>query len=203
MLVAAELDNHPGTLREALNNVARVLRLLTWGGSFFLLACLAIGVAYRAAGCVVREKQDRTLDLLLQIPVDRADILWAKWRGALFKGKWWYVLLLADLLIAALLGAFDPQELLWLLIGSHLLVFLVCSVGVLISVAARTRLQANMVMAVILLGIALTGAAWAETGRNLPRDLSVLAFFVTVTAVSLASLCIYGAASMLFERTGR
>ncbi len=59
-----------------------------WGDG--LRACYAIvlvsygiGVAFRSAGCVVRERQMHTLDMLLQLPIERGEILRAKWRGAL------------------------------------------------------------------------------------------------------------------------
>ncbi len=58
-----------------------------WGellrGTYGLfLCCYVIGVAFRAAACVVRERQTQTLDMLLTIPAERREILFAKWAGA-------------------------------------------------------------------------------------------------------------------------
>src|SRR5262249_45521584 len=63
----------------------------------FCLACCAVGVAFRAAACVVRERQAHTLDMLLMLPVERGEILRAKFLGALLKGWPWLALLGTDI----------------------------------------------------------------------------------------------------------
>src|SRR5262249_38845650 len=122
----------------------------------FSLVCFAIGVAVRAAGSVVRERQMQTLDMLLTIPGERRDILWAKGQGAIAKGWPWLTVLAGDLFLGTVLSAYHPYSVLFLLLGPVPLIVFVCSVGLLISVGARTTLQANLIMACVLLALAVS-----------------------------------------------
>jgi hypothetical protein len=210
ILLSAAIDHHPFPLDVILGSITRALL-------FPLLACFAMGVAFRAAGSVVREKQAHTLDLLLQLPVDRAQILSAKWLGALRKGQPWALLLLADLAVGVIVGGFSPVDVLLLLAVSISLVLLLCSVGLFISVVVQTRLQANVIMAVVLVAIV---AAFGTIGTRLsheepalgafgqPRSLTlsiefVLAALVAAFTMALARAHAWMAAKAMFERTGR
>src|SRR5206468_3238266 len=101
-------EAQPPTLGDLLHVLAQ-----SWGGPLrlayaFLLECYVVGVAFRAAACVVRERQMQTLDMLLTIPVERRTILYAKWLGALYKGWAWVGLLCIDLVTGLLIGAYHP-----------------------------------------------------------------------------------------------
>jgi ABC-type transport system involved in multi-copper enzyme maturation permease subunit len=195
---------------------ARTASALAWVEAFWLmygisLVFYTLGVAYRAAGCVVRERQAQTLDMLLTLPVDRRDILRAKWLAALLKGWIWIVLLVGDVLIGAAIGFYYPCDALFLVICPVPLVLSVCSVGLLVSVAARTVLQANVVMATLL---AAGTAAILYFGHGLLPGLNWLqwqgitlgaALAASVGTLALGGVAVgaWGLAAMLFERAGR
>jgi ABC-type transport system involved in multi-copper enzyme maturation permease subunit len=65
---------------------ARTL-LLVAGGAGVFAHLLQIGLS--ACATVCRERQRLTLESLLTIPVDRAEILWPKWKASLLRGWWW------------------------------------------------------------------------------------------------------------------
>src|SRR5213078_3279806 len=60
----------------SLNRLVRVFLLLSLG-----LLCLSAGL--RAAAGIAREREQRTLDGLLTLPVERQAILSAKWLGSI------------------------------------------------------------------------------------------------------------------------
>jgi ABC-type transport system involved in multi-copper enzyme maturation permease subunit len=127
------------------------------------VVCYAIGVAFRAAGCVVRERQMQTLDALLTLPIDRRDILRAKWLGSLLKGRLWLAFIAADVVLGMAMGRYHPVSVIYLLVGPWPLVLFLCNVGLLISVVARTSLQAHLVMAGVLAAVAI-GVASVRPG---------------------------------------
>jgi ABC-type transport system involved in multi-copper enzyme maturation permease subunit len=210
MILLANLDRHPASLGEALSHVAEVLAYACWGGYFLLLACVAIGVGFRAAGCVVREKQAHTLDMLLQLPIERSEILSAKWSGALLKGRPWAFLLVADLVVAVAFGGFSfPVAFLLAALSSSLVLFL-CSLGLLISVVARTRLQAHVTTAMALLASGLTFGYLAvciphasHFSEWLELSAHMLVTLVAAIVLCLSSILFWLVARVLFERIGR
>jgi hypothetical protein len=135
----------------------------------FGLGWYFLGAAFRATASVVRERQMQTLDMLLLIPIDRSEILRAKWEGALFKGWPWLVLLACDLAIGAAIGAYHPICLLYLFLLPLPVILCFCGLGMLISTIARTVLHANLVMAVLLLGL-VVGIGGTDLGRSIVWD---------------------------------
>src|SRR5262249_25675473 len=92
------LDNHMNT---------RELRALRGGVvSFYYLAvvCYMLGVGYRAAVSVARERQQHTLDPLLLLPMDRREILVPKLLGTLWIGWPWLVLTATDIIVGVVIG---------------------------------------------------------------------------------------------------
>jgi ABC-type transport system involved in multi-copper enzyme maturation permease subunit len=55
-------------------------------GGMIAVGTWILGAATGAAGSLCRERQRQTLDSLLTLPVDRARIVWAKWRAAAPRG---------------------------------------------------------------------------------------------------------------------
>ena len=118
---------------------------------YAFLGCYILGVAYNATGSVVRERQQQTLDALLLLPVDRREILLAKWLASIMRGWPWLALLLATIVMGALMGAFHPLSALQLCIAPWPMIFFMASFGMLVSVTARTVLRANLVLVVAVL----------------------------------------------------
>jgi ABC-type transport system involved in multi-copper enzyme maturation permease subunit len=116
---------------------------------YVLLACYVLGVAYRATGSVARERQQQTLEPLLLLPIDRREILRAKWLGSLMRDWPWLALILADIVLGTLIGAYHPfTAVLWCL-APWPMIFFFASVGLFLSVVMTTVLRANLMMVLV------------------------------------------------------
>jgi ABC-type transport system involved in multi-copper enzyme maturation permease subunit len=146
-------------LAGGLNQILRFVSVLFVGVWCWLLA-------FRAASCVSLERERRTLDGLLALPVDRAEILKAKWLGNVLRFRELaYLLLLMILVPGIAVGALHPAGVLLFMLaaGVHLAFF--ASLGLWLSLASRNTLWANMATAVILLllfGGLRVGSAFTE-----------------------------------------
>ena len=118
---------------------------------YVFLSGYALGVAFRATAAVARERQQQTLDPLLLLPIDRQEILWAKWVGCLYKGWPWLVLVGLNLAVGVALGAYHPVSAVLLMLVPWPMIGFLASLGLLLSVTLKTVLRANLVMVMILL----------------------------------------------------
>lgn len=118
---------------------------------YVFLGCYILGVAYNATGSVVRERQQQTLDALLLLPIERREILSAKWLASLMRGWPWLALLMADILLGLAVGAYHPLSALLLCVAPWPMIVFMASLGLLVSVTARTVLRANLVLVLVLL----------------------------------------------------
>jgi len=118
--------------------------------------CLA--VAWRAAGSVAREREQRTLGDLLVLPTSRAAILGAKWVGGPLRFRWLGYLLAAVLTVALLSGAMHPAAVVLLTVAVAVHVAFLASLGVWLSLENRNTLWAYLSMAVMLL--AMFAGSW-------------------------------------------
>src|SRR5205807_1496364 len=78
--------------------------------AFLVLPGVALltGVAYRLAGSVTREREQRTLESLLTLPISRWSLLRAKWLGSLLSFNLCLIAFALTLLIGVLAGALHP-----------------------------------------------------------------------------------------------
>jgi ABC-type transport system involved in multi-copper enzyme maturation permease subunit len=143
-LLAANLQGE--NFRGFLTFYGHVLRLFVCFLLFLFCAC----VGFQTGGSVCREREQNTLQGLLLLPIDRRDILAAKWLGALVRMRHIAYFLVAIWTIGLLTGAFHPLAILLMALASG--VFLACtaSLGLLLSVVCRRTLTANIAMAAIL-----------------------------------------------------
>ena len=162
-----------------------VLELLKW--VLLLLAALyCLGVAYRASTSVVGERQNGTLDALLTLPVERADILRAKWLGAIAKG-WGWSLFFVPILLMELSGGIH-----WLgAIGLPAVIVvqaaLLASVGLFLSLVSPTVLAAQsrmillvlFVLSVFIVDNLLGDQGWIGRANEFVNPLSAWAFLTT------------------------
>ncbi len=141
----SSLPSQPGKdgAIELLNILQRLAVLIAAG----VWCC---GLAYRAAGTVSREREQRTLDGLLTLPVSRVTLLGAKWLGpalqARLAGYW-----LAGLVAVGLLdGLIHPLSalLVTLAVASH--AAFLGSLGLWLSVTTRNTTRARVSLAVVL-----------------------------------------------------
>ncbi len=79
-------------------------RLIVIGATMLL----GLGLGARTAGAVARERQQQTLDGLLSLPVNRSELLRAKWLAPLVWAKWWLVTTAVVAVGALLVGGVHP-----------------------------------------------------------------------------------------------
>jgi ABC-type Na+ efflux pump permease subunit len=145
---------------------------------------------YCGADSISQEREKRTLDGILSLPYSRAQLLAAKWLGALLIGRVFGYRLAFISLVGLLSWSFHPLALLILICALAAHLAFMASFGVWCSVAARSTVQAR-VMATLVAAVLLGGGTiqllahsprsvraaggtppWrilvAETGANLP-----------------------------------
>jgi ABC-type transport system involved in multi-copper enzyme maturation permease subunit len=138
--------------------VANVVNLVLRLSSVIFLAGVCAAIAFRAAGTVVRERARRTLDGLLTLPVSRAAILRAKWLGAVLRVRYQLYLMVAGWVIGLCTAAVHPLALVLLLltVGAH--IAFLASLGLWVSLRARTVPWALVSTALVLL--LFFGSSW-------------------------------------------
>jgi hypothetical protein len=135
-----------------------------------LTAVWCAGVAFWAAGSVSREREGGTLDGLLTLPVERATLLRAKWLGSILRWRTLGYALAGVWSFGLALGVLHPLAVLLAMLTCAVNLALLASVGLWLSLVARTTLRANASMAVVLL-LWFFGAwfAWPFAGPPVPR----------------------------------
>jgi len=121
-----------------------------------------MGVAFRTAGSVSRERDNGTLIGLLTLPVGRLEILRAKWLGGVLRLREVGYCLGGIWLVCLLGGAFHPLALLLLLVACAIHLAFLASVGVCLSVVCRNTLWAHSSMALVVL-VVIAGS-WTLLG---------------------------------------
>jgi hypothetical protein len=114
---------------------------------------LLVGVGYRLAGSITRERERRTLESLFALPIERTTILASKWLGA-FRRSYRPLLVLGfTITVGMCSGAFHPLSagLLFLAIGIQAV--FVATLALFLSCVSRSTLQANLILFVTLLAI--------------------------------------------------
>lgn len=150
ILAASESFNWQPFLRLA-NGLLRVLVIVLTGA-------WCIGVGMRTAGSFSRERDRRTLAMLLMIPADRQVILHAKWWGGILRLRMFAWALLGLWLLGLLTTTLHPLGALLLAGSCAVFVAFFASLGVWLSQACRNTRAAHLCMALMLL--MLFGASW-------------------------------------------
>jgi len=138
---------HPGfgnALVGVLNPVIRFLTVILAG-----IGC--IGVALRAAVSFSRERDQRTLPVLLLLPIERKEIVRAKWLGSLLRWRECGLVLVLIWLTGLATGVLHAWSVLLLAVSCAAYVSLLASLGVWLSLAARNTRWALISAALILL----------------------------------------------------
>lgn len=137
---------------EALSNLTALTRIV----GVLLAGCLCLVVGFRAAGTVVREKEQHTLDALLTLPIARREILATKWLGSLGRARWLALVLLVDVGLGVISG-WNPFFAALFVISVCIHVAFVNSLGLWWSVLLPTRTRANVLFGLSLLLIPVAG----------------------------------------------
>jgi ABC-type transport system involved in multi-copper enzyme maturation permease subunit len=117
------------------------------------LAICCLGSAFRAAVGVSRERERHTWDSLLALPVDRRDLLRAKWLGALLGGRLFLLPLALALAAALLTGLLWPPALVLLVLAEAIHVAFFTSLGLWLSLSCRSTLRACLWTGAAVLGV--------------------------------------------------
>lgn len=176
---------------------------------YLFLGCYGLGVGFRASASIARERQQRTLEPLLLLPVDRREILVVKWLGSYWRAWPWAAFAFGDVVLGLAIGAYHPFSAVLLCLAPLPILSFVASVGLLLSITASTVLRANLMMGTILVALLVTlpsmeplafswsprQDAWQRV--NIIGTAGVLLFFLIV-----AWGC-WRCALFLFDRTRR
>jgi ABC-type transport system involved in multi-copper enzyme maturation permease subunit len=201
----------------------RFIILMVYYHAFVLF--YAAGVVFRATASVARERERQTLDMLLQIPDDARTILWAKWKGAAWKGWPWLAFAAANAALGLAMGLYPPLLALWLLVAPLPLLILLASLALLLSVTLASVLRARMVLVILFLALffgvgrgqynpipglplapGFEGTSHIGVLSQLPAQLVLPVYLLTVgwQAMYLAAAAGLGAAALfLFATPGR
>lgn len=193
ILLVASAHHRVGDSREleGLGNMCR----------FFAVACALLYVlwsAFRSAGTVVRERQNKTLDELLTIPMDRNAILGYKWLGSALHG-WVFAVFFGGVVIFGTLTTGMHVAAGIFLIGSVLIhAFFWITLGLYLSVTCRTVLSAYLRLGLMLLFVIIATALYAGI-VNFRRD-DWAGYFLACGLNPLASWWIFGFTSYEFHQ---
>lgn len=111
----------------------------------------AIAVAFRAAGTFSTERDQKTLDSLLLLPVSRREILFTKWLGSILRMRRLIALLLLLWGFGMLTTALHPLAVLALAVAMAIHIALLAAIGVWLSLVCRNTVSAYFAMALMLL----------------------------------------------------
>jgi ABC-type transport system involved in multi-copper enzyme maturation permease subunit len=171
----------PRASRHEAENTVRVLTFFEQAGTVLLLTVTCVIAGFRAAGCVSRERDRRTLDGLLTLPLTRAAILRAKWLGCVLRVRYGVYYLAGVWLIGLFTGALHPLALPFLALTVAAHVAFVVSVGLWVSLSARSTLWANFTMALVLVLFFAGGwLAWLWSGTPSADDLDAAGSFFLI-----------------------
>lgn len=139
---------------ESVQGLGYVLRffLVVYAGLF------CIGVGYRAAAAMVRERQQKTLDNLLTLPVERREIFAAKWVTSLLRNSGWVLGILLMGILGLITTTLHPVGVLLAMSTPLIHGLFFASFGLYLSMVSKTVLETYVKMALTLL--ALLGLTW-------------------------------------------
>jgi ABC-type Na+ efflux pump permease subunit len=138
--VDLKADLHDGFERIILGFLILMSSGIVW--------CWAVSIS--AAMSVCREREQKTLDTLLALPVSRSTIAGAKWLGAILRGRTCYLPMIVTAFVAGV-GLSHPLRALLLPMTLAAHIAFLASLGLRVSVVSRTALRARVTMTLLLL----------------------------------------------------
>jgi len=119
----------------------------------FLASLMLLAVAFYAAGGVSRERERQTLDALLTLPLERRDILYAKWLGTILAVRplgWCLGIIWVGGVLA---GGLHVAALPLLLAAWAIYAAFLCNLGLWCSLRFRSTLRATIATLLLLFGL--------------------------------------------------
>jgi ABC-type transport system involved in multi-copper enzyme maturation permease subunit len=161
--------------RTMLFNDTAVLLAVMMTLSFGIYTLLVI---FRLTGCIVRERERRTLESLLTLPIHRHELLIAKVKGNMLRYWLWLLPCSAAWLILVVLSGWNPLDGLCLAFAFVIHFLFFAMLGLFLSVICRSSVSAygtmGMILLLLLIGTALAstlinpfaGSPWLTSGVN-------------------------------------
>ncbi len=180
-------------LAGAQHGEARQLNVLGNWCRFYAVVCAILYVlwsGFRSAGCIVRERQNKTLDELLTIPTERSTILGYKWLGSALHGWMFAVFFGAVVLFGMVTTGLHPAAGIFLLGSLIIHTFFWTTLGLYYSVVCRTVLSAYLRLGLTLLFLIIATALYAAI-VDFQRD-DWTGYFLACGLNPVASLWIFG-----------
>jgi len=148
LFVLAVLFSGKLGIKEPLRDIVRVVAV----GS---LVTATVGTVLQASASVGRERQRRTLDMLLTLPDGRDEVLRMKWFGSVLCGRWLLPGLGLVLVLGVIGGGIHPVGVPLLAIAAGIHVAFAASLGVYLSVVIPSTERAGFI-AILVLFLAFT-----------------------------------------------
>jgi ABC-type transport system involved in multi-copper enzyme maturation permease subunit len=128
-----------------------------WGAA---LTCFVFLIGpFSAAGSISREREKQTLETLLVTPIERDDILYAKWLASLLVARWIWLAMALVWGVAAAFGGIHLLALPLLLTAWFVYATFLAWLGVWFSSVCATTLRATLLT--VLTTLALVAVPWA------------------------------------------
>lgn len=153
-LVMAGIRPHDGDELDRLGGLCR----------FFAVVCALFYIlwsGFRAAGSLVRERQNRTLDELLTIPMERTAILGYKWLGSALHGWIFAAYFVTVVVFGTITTGLHLAGAIFMLGGALIHAFFWTTLGLYFSTVCRTVLSAYMRLGLTLLFVIVGTALYA------------------------------------------
>jgi hypothetical protein len=187
-----------------------------------LAGFVCFGVSMRAAGCIIRERHQKTLESLLLLPITAGELVARKWLGAVLYYRFYLVPLVFVLLLPVLVGVVHPIGAVLVFLAILIHVGFLVSLGMAVSAAAQKPIEAHFLLAILLV-LVFAGPWWwlvlsemqpsnrwfpvLEVGLNPVGSWNFLLFnwndlrlddeqVAHKLLIAAAGLCVYGAAGI-------
>jgi len=138
--------------------IAPLMNVMVRSVGTTLASVMLAGVAFAASSSICREREQRTLDSLLTLPIDSDEIVYNKWLGSILCVRrlgWW----LAGIWAAGVLtGGLHLLGLVLLVVAWSVYAAFFAALGLWFSVISRSQLQANL--RTLVTGLAITVVGW-------------------------------------------
>lgn len=156
------------------NDVVKLIAKVFRWSTGLTAAGLCLVLLLRLAGSITRERDHRTLESILSLPVTRLRILYVKWLGAVLRSNRWIGTLTVGFGLGAVSGTFRPLEAALLLVLCLSWAAFVSSLTLLVGVFVRSTARAYVVS--IIGVVAVLAATFSFAQVNATSDFSLASF---------------------------
>jgi ABC-type transport system involved in multi-copper enzyme maturation permease subunit len=136
------------------DNYNPILDVIPWLcriGALLATAIASVVTGFIAVNSVRRERDQRTLECLLLLPVERVEILRAKWLGCVSHSVVLSCLIVGAVAVSFMMGGIGPWSALLVLLTGGVLIAFFAGFGLWLSIASKNGALANLWMALALL----------------------------------------------------